>query len=169
MKVAITRKAVTVVAAVALAAFGTAVPANAQEVDAGTSGVYSASIATVLDPAVFRQLQSSLENGERAYYTTVNGYDLYVQKDTDARTTILVVPQGVVPDDPNTPQMLSACTTAVTAAIFGLGSAVIGALAVIGAPITIAGVVIAPEVLSLLAAAMGSYSAVEALVAEFIC
>ena len=146
-----------------------ALPSNAQELSIGTTGTYSVSVDGTLSQEAFDRIQSSLEQGERAYFTTVNGYDLYVQKDADAQTAILVVPAGVVPDDPDTPQMLSACTTAVTAAIFGLGAAVIGFVAALGTPITIAGVVIAPEVLNMLAAAMGSYSAVEALVSEFIC
>jgi hypothetical protein len=61
------------------------------------------------------------------------------------------------------------CTAAVAAAVWALGAAVIGLAASMGWTIVVAGMALGPEVLGILAAGMGSYAALEGLVAIYVC
>lgn len=65
--------------------------------------------------------------------------------------------------------MYSPCTVAVSAALFAIGAAGLGVLAVFSGGITVAGIFIAAETLGQLAAIATSFAAIEAFVALYVC
>lgn len=63
----------------------------------------------------------------------------------------------------------SACVTAVVAGLLAIGSAALGVAALAGTSLFVAGVLITPQILGALAAAMGAGAALEGYVALYIC
>ena len=140
----------------------------AETTASATTSVSSSATVNSLTTSNVRRIEQSLTPGEHAFLGTVNGYDLYMQKDAAGTSSLLAVPLGVEPEVSGTAQSRSACVAAVTAALYALGAAVIAIAAETGG-LEIAGVFLGPEVLNLIADAFGSVAAVEEIVAQFVC
>ncbi|OZG57785.1 hypothetical protein BTIS_1026 [Bifidobacterium tissieri] len=163
------RKAVASVVSVVFLFFGFAGIANAKDMTGATAAtVHVQDSGNLPSAAEVQKIQAALPNGGYEYIGSIDGFDIYAQKDPQGESSLRALPEGWTPDNGDEPQAYGACTVAVTAAVFGLGAAVIGLAATAGG-LWVAGVFLSPQVLGLLAGAMGSYSAVEAIIAEFVC
>lgn len=153
---------------------------------AGTPAVANATVYTTAQTveatderdarALIHQIQrahAEMKSGGSQLVAVVNGYDLYAQQSSAGVNYLRAVPSGEAltgssdaPESEMAPA--SFCVHLVTAGIFALGAAVIGAAAATGG-IVIAGFFIQPATLGLISGAMGSYAAVQSIVAAFIC
>ncbi|WP_146134780.1 hypothetical protein [Actinopolyspora mortivallis] len=104
------------------------------------------------------QIVKDLSPGERARIGTVNGTPLILAK--DSRGNLSAHFEGQVPS--------GACTWAVASAVYGMGAAALAAAAASGG-LEVAGVFLAPEMLSQLSAVAGSFSAVYNFIGQHVC
>lgn len=92
------------------------------------------------------------------------------QRRTPAALTVAASPRSPRSgDERELAEPQGGCTWVVASAIYAMGAAGLGALALADAPVTIAGMVIAPEALGVLASMAGSFSAIYAWVAANVC
>lgn len=168
MSMSKTMKLIATICAAMLAIYGLAAPASAHSADtaAAPAGVAASQAADTQLVADILAAQASLAPGERTLVTTVNGYGVYAQKDATGVTSVLASPEGINPGGGVHP--LSICSNVVAAGVFALGAALLAAAALTGG-LEIAGVFLSPFVLNMLAAAAGSYAAIETIIAAYVC
>jgi hypothetical protein len=156
IKTRLGRSAVITVASLAMLG-ATTQAASAATTSPGTRITVTATQQTLADRILALKTGESLtipaSDGTPAFTVTRTATGLSVNV---ASSTDTVTANGV-------------CTYAVAAGVWALGAAVIGAVAAAGGTLVVAGVVLSPGVLGMLAGAMGSYSAVEAIIAAYVC
>lgn len=119
--------------------------------------------------------KASVSVGANRLVDTINGYDIYVAHNTTGFYLQATTAGSSAPAVSNathgtngTVKLQSACSVAVASAVYALGAAALAAAAASGG-LEVAGVFLAPEILSQLSAAASSFSAVEAIIAQYVC
>ena len=137
----------------ALAFYGFTAPASAQELgsappsstqESGQSGREDPDLAGKVSAA-----RSSVSPGESVFVDTVNGYDLYLKEDAEGGFRIVAADAGAD-------------------GVYALGAGALAAAAASGG-LEIAGVFLAPEMLYMLSGVAISWSAVQGIVAAYVC
>ena len=153
----------------ALAFYGFTAPASAQELgsappsstqESGQSGREDPDLAGKVSAA-----RSSVSPGESVFVDTVNGYDLYQKEDAEGGFRIVAADAGAEGD---ADAAGGACTSLVAAGVYALGAGALAAAAASGG-LEIAGVFLAPEMLYMLSGVAISWSAVQGIVAAYVC
>lgn len=109
--------------------------------------------------------RDSVSPGESVFVDTVNGYDLYLKEDAEGGFRIVAADAGAEGD---AAAAGGACTSLVAAGVYALGAGALAAAAASGG-LEIAGVFLAPEMLYMLSGVAISWSAVQGIVAAYVC